>query len=142
MDDDTTLRKLVEEVTSKPGYTSAVGTRVVSVRRGNVVFELPRRPDLLQGDGVFHGGVITALADHAAGAAVTTSLKPNQFVVTVNLQTSFLLPADGELIRANATNVHLGTSLATASVEIAIPRGESSVLCAISTVILKVIARK
>lgn len=58
-----------------------MGTRVVSVERGHVQMAIDRRPDFLQFSGFFHGGVIAALADHAAGGAVTTELSQGRIAV-------------------------------------------------------------
>ena len=55
-------------VTSRPGYTSSLGTKVLLAEPGRVHFVVERRPDLLQFSGFFHGGVIAGLADHAAVA--------------------------------------------------------------------------
>ena len=54
----------------------------------------PRRDDLLQFFGHFHGGVITALADQAAGIAITSRL-PGRIGVTVEIKINFLAPAAG-----------------------------------------------
>jgi uncharacterized protein (TIGR00369 family) len=89
------IRELVERVTYAPGYTSAVGTRVESAEPGYVVMSLAKTDNLLQANGFFHGGVIAGLADHAGGGAVTTAMPPGRFAVTVNLQVSFLAPANG-----------------------------------------------
>src|SRR5688572_13337191 len=98
MSDDNAARALVERVTSRPGYTSAVGTQVALAERGSVHLRLARRTDLLQFNGHFHGGVIAGLADHAAGAAVTTALPPGRIAVTVDLNVNYLSPASGEAV--------------------------------------------
>jgi len=64
---------LAEAVNAK-GFSNAAGFRIVAVAPGSAEVSLPRRPDLLQFFGHFHGGVITALADQAAGIAVTSGL--------------------------------------------------------------------
>ena len=67
MTDRNAIFDLVRDVTARPGYTSAVGTRVLFAEPGEVHMELARRQDLLQFNGFFHGGVISGLADHAVG---------------------------------------------------------------------------
>ena len=64
---------LAEAVNAK-GFTGAAGFRIVAVEPGRAELALTRRDDLLQFFGHFHGGVISALADHAAGMAVTSAL--------------------------------------------------------------------
>jgi hypothetical protein len=82
MTDATSARQLVEMVTSRPGYTSSLGTRVLLAEPGRVHLAVERRADLLQFSGLFHGGVIAGLADHAAGGAVTTMLPAGRIGVT------------------------------------------------------------
>jgi len=54
--------------------------------------------------GHFHGGVITALADQAAGIAVTSGLPAGRIGVTVEIKVNFLEPADGSELVARAQN--------------------------------------
>lgn len=134
-----TPRQLVEMVTTRPGYTSAVGTRVVLAEAGRVHLALDRRPDLLQFSGYFHGGVITGLADHAAGGAVTTMMPPGRIGITVDLHVNFLAPADGESIIAKAKAVPGGKSISVATVDVlSLENGEER-LCALCTVTLRAV---
>src|ERR1044071_9496724 len=87
-----TPRQLVEMVTSRPGYTRAAGTEVLHVEVGIVHLRLRKRPDLLQFNGYFHGGVIAGLADHAAGGAVSTALPSGRIAVTIDLHVNYLAP--------------------------------------------------
>ena len=64
---------LAETINAK-GFSHAAGFRIVAVEPGRAEVALARRDDLVQFFGHFHGGVIAALADHAAGIAVTSGL--------------------------------------------------------------------
>ena len=64
---------LAEAVNAK-GFTGAAGFRIVKVEPGSAELAVTKRSDLVQFFGHFHGGVITALADQAAGVAVTSGL--------------------------------------------------------------------
>jgi uncharacterized protein (TIGR00369 family) len=138
-DADAAARSLVEAVTSRPGYTSSVGTRVVSAVPGEVHLALDRRPDLLQFSGFFHGGVIAGLADHAAGGAVTTALPSGRIAVTVDLHVNFLAPADGDAIVAKAKAVQVGGTICVASVEVVTVAGGVERRCALATVTLRAV---
>jgi uncharacterized protein (TIGR00369 family) len=131
------LRELVERVTSRPGYTSATGVRVLVVEAGHVHMALDRRPDLLQFNGHFHGGVIAGLADHAAGAAVTTALPAGRIAVTVDLHINFLAPADGEAIHAKARAVRAGGTIGVACIDVLTVREGIEQLCAIATATMR-----
>jgi uncharacterized protein (TIGR00369 family) len=131
--------ELVETVTSAPGYTSSMGTRVVVAEAGYVELALDRRSDLLQINGYFHGGVIAGLADHAAGGAVTTALPMGRFAVTVCLQVNFLAPANGETLIARAKAVQAGSTIGVARVDVISLVGGVETACAVATVTLRAV---
>ena len=131
--------QLVEMVTSRPGYTSAVGTRVVLAEVGRVHLALDKRPDLLQFNGFFHGGVVAGLADHAAGGAVTTALPAGRIAVTVDLHINFLSPADSPSILARANAIQVGRTVSVARVEVTTFGTDEERVCAIATVTLRAV---
>lgn len=133
-------RALVERITGLPGFTQAAGVEVMAASPGRVTLGVARRADLLQPNGYFHGGVIAGLADHAAGGAVTTALEGGQFAVTVNLQVSYLAPADGERLIARAHAVQAGRTIGVAQVEVSIERDGAESPCAMATVTLRAVA--
>ena len=136
-----TLRELIETVTSRPGYSRYVGTRVGEVSVGKVAMLLDRRPELLQSSGYFHGGVISGLADHAAGAAVASALPPGKFCLTVNLQVNFLAPADGVRLEARAEAIKVSGSIGSADVRVfSVTGDDTDTLCAVAFVTLRVVA--
>ena len=92
---------LAEALNTK-GFTGATGFRIVSIEPGRAELALTRRDDLVQFFGHFHGGVITALADHAAGIAITSGLPKGKIGVTVEIKVNFLAPADGNELVARA----------------------------------------
>jgi uncharacterized protein (TIGR00369 family) len=139
MSTDTDLRALVESVTARPGHTSAIGTRVVSVERGRVQMEIDRRPDLLQFSGFFHGGVIAALADHAAGGAVTTALPSGRIAVTIDLHVNYLAPAKGDVLCATARAIQVGSTIGVAHVDLTTRIDGTDQACAAALVTLRVV---
>ena len=62
------IRKTLES----QGFTKLVGAEVVSVEPGVVVMAVNRRPEVLQQNGLFHGGVLAYLIDNATTAAAGT----------------------------------------------------------------------
>jgi uncharacterized protein (TIGR00369 family) len=137
MRNEQAMRELVDRVTARPGYTSATGVRVLAVEAGKVHMALDRRPDLLQFNGHFHGGVIAGLADHAAGGAVTTVLPAGRIAVTVDLHINFLAPADGQTLHANARAVRAGSTFGVACIDILTVRDGIEQLCAIATATMR-----
>jgi uncharacterized protein (TIGR00369 family) len=133
------LQQLVRQITTLPGYTSAVGTRVVRVEPGKVALALDRRADLLQFSGVFHGGVIAGLADHAAGGAASTLMPEGKIAVTVELKINYLSPAAGETIVARAETMQSGGTLSVVKVDVVSVTEGREQLCAFCTATMRAI---
>jgi uncharacterized protein (TIGR00369 family) len=120
---------LAETVSAK-GFSHAAGFRITEVKPGYAEVTLPRRDDLLQFFGHFHGGVITALADQAAGIAVTSGLPKGKIGVTVEIKVNFLSPGDGKELIARARTLKMSGSLGVATVEVFTRDEKSERLCA------------
>jgi uncharacterized protein (TIGR00369 family) len=120
---------LAEAVNAK-GFSGAAGFRIVAVEPGRAEVALSRRDDLVQFFGHFHGGVITALADQAAGIAVTSGLPKGRIGVTVEIKVNFLAPADGNELVARAKTLQMSGSISVATVEVFTRGAGSEGLCA------------
>ena len=127
---------LAEAVTAK-GFTRAAGFRVIAVEPGSAEVALSRREDLLQFFGHFHGGVITALADQAAGIAVTSGLPKGRIGVTIEIKVNFLAPADGSELVARAKTLKMSGSIGVATVEVFTRDETSERLCAFCTATMR-----
>ena len=127
---------LAEAINAK-GFSHAAGFRIVAVSAGSAEVALPRRDDLLQFFGHFHGGVITALADQAAGIAVTSSLPAGRIGVTVEIKVNFLSPADGRELIARAKTLKMSGSIGVATVEVFSKEGTKETLCAFCTATMR-----
>jgi uncharacterized protein (TIGR00369 family) len=127
---------LAEAVNAR-GFTAAAGFRIIAVEPGKAELALPRRDDLLQFFGHFHGGVITALADQAAGVAVTSALPKGRIGVTVELKVNFLTPGDGKELIARARILQMSGSIGVATVEVFSKDDSSERLCAFCTATMR-----
>jgi uncharacterized protein (TIGR00369 family) len=127
---------LAEAVNAK-GFSHAAGFRIVAIQPGSAEVLLPRRDDLLQFFGHFHGGVITALADQAAGIAVTSALPKGRIGVTVEIKVNFLAPAAGSELVARAKTLKMSGSIGVATVEVFSKDGASETLCAFCTATMR-----
>jgi uncharacterized protein (TIGR00369 family) len=127
---------LAEAVNAK-GFSHAAGFRIIAVAPGSAEVALSRRPDLLQFSGHFHGGVITALADQAAGIAITSGLPVGRIGVTVEIKVNFLKPADGSQLLARAKTLNMSGSIGVATVEVFSRSETSETLCAFCTATMR-----
>jgi uncharacterized protein (TIGR00369 family) len=127
---------LAETVNAK-GFSHAAGFRIVNVVPGHAEVALARRDDLVQFFGHFHGGVITALADQAAGIAVTSRLPKGRIGVTVEIKVNFLSPADGGELIARARTLKMSGSIGVATVDVFSKDGATETLCAFCTATMR-----
>jgi uncharacterized protein (TIGR00369 family) len=119
------------------GFSHAAGFRIVAVEPGHAEVALARRNDLVQFFGHFHGGVITALADQAAGIAITSGLPKGRIGVTVEIKVNFLSPADGSELIARAKTLKMSGSIGVATVEVFSKNATSETLCAFCTATMR-----
>ena len=87
------------------------GARLVSVKPGEVLIELPYREDLTQQHGYLHAGVITALIDSACGYAALSLMPPQKEVLSAEYKINLLSPADGEVLLAKGMVIKPGKNL-------------------------------
>jgi uncharacterized protein (TIGR00369 family) len=131
--------QLVEQVTALTGFTHSAGVKVISAEPGQVELSLARKPELLQFNHFFHGGVVSGLADHAAGAAATTALPFGKIAVTVDLHVNFLAPASGPTIVAKARTIQVGSTICVVLVEVETEAASGIQLCAVASAVLRVV---
>jgi len=128
---------ILERVMDLPGFPKSAGIRLIAAEPGKVTMALKKRPDLTQFFGHFHGGVITALADHAAGAAATTAMPEGKLAVTVEIKINFLGPADGEEIIARAETIQAGSTIGVVKVEVISQKAGTERVCAFATATMR-----
>ncbi len=97
---------------------------MATVEAGRAVLEIDVRPDLLQQDGFVHGGVLAYLADNALTFAAATLVGPG--VLTAGLAISYLRPAGGTVLRADATAEHATTRQVLSSCDIVAVSGDGA----------------
>ena len=76
-------------------HASAIGMRVISAEKGNVLLALAYAPHLV-GDpdtGVISGGVITSLLDNGSGIATMLSLGTPRAIATLDLRIDYMRAA-------------------------------------------------
>src|SRR5215468_7058598 len=120
-----------------PGFPKSAGIRLVSAEPGKVTMALAKKPELTQFFGHFHGGVITALADHAAGACATSVMPDGKLAVTVEIKINFLSPADGDEIIARAETIQAGSTIAVVKVDVVSQKAGAERLCTFATATMR-----
>jgi len=105
------LRETFEQLTSARGFTKESGFRVREFSDGFVALEVAPKESLVQFMGYVHAGVVTGLADHAAGACYASVLPEGKACLTIELKINFMKPAQGDMLVAEATALSRGKSI-------------------------------
>lgn len=81
------------------------------VSETNLKVTMPIEPLYLNSIGVVHGGIICSLADIAMGNIFGADENNNQKMVTADINTTFLKPAKGKFLIADAVVTKKGRTL-------------------------------
>ena len=127
---DLTLEVAQKLLAAQP-FSLLVGARVTAFGHGGATLELDIREDLQQQNGFLHGGVLAYAADNAITFAAGSALGPD--VLTGGFTISYLRPARGTILRADAKVAHAGRRQATCTCELTtIDAAGTPTLCAIA----------
>jgi uncharacterized protein (TIGR00369 family) len=99
-------------------FPAHLGVKVGALARGYAELKLALRPELLQYQGVAHGGVLAALADTAVAVALMTEVGLAMNFTTVDLHMFYFAPARGPLVHARARIVKPGRRINVGEVDI------------------------
>jgi uncharacterized protein (TIGR00369 family) len=88
-----------------------IGAQLSRIEPGIVEISLPYRTDLTQQNGYLHAGIITTIADSAAGYAAFTLMPAGASVLSVEFKVNLLRPASGEMFLARAEVIKAGKTL-------------------------------
>ena len=103
---------------AKQGLMTTLGASLGRVSPGMVEIIVNPHPAILQQHGFVHGGVVSAIADSAAGYAALSLMPPDTGVLTTEFKINFLAPAAGEHILARGRVVKAGRTLTLAQAEV------------------------
>jgi len=92
-------------------FAEFVGITVLSAEAGRACCAIKLQDYHLNNGGRVHGGVLTALADTAAGLAVRTLRPEGKQSATTDLNIVFIRPPLGDSITADAKVIHAGRQL-------------------------------
>jgi uncharacterized protein (TIGR00369 family) len=109
---------------------TTIGAELARIARGEVWITMVPAPAMTQQHGYVHAGVVTSLLDTACGYAALTLMPPGSEVLTVEFKASFLAPARGDSVRAEATVIRAGRTLSVCRADAFAVQGDQRVIVA------------
>lgn len=85
-----------------------LGMVIEDVEPGHAIARLEVGEDLLNPNGVVHGGVLFTMADTAMGKATLTMLEEGQLCASIEIQMRFLRPVYSGQLEADTTVIRRG----------------------------------
>lgn len=120
----------IRESFERQTYMVSIGAVLGAVNPGSVEIRLPKREDLLQQHGFFHGAVVGAIADNAGGYSSFTLMRAADSVLTVEYKVNIMSPAVGDDLIAVGNVVKAGRTLTVCGSDVfAVTNGKRK-LCA------------
>ncbi|MBQ8103486.1 MAG: PaaI family thioesterase [Afipia sp.] len=116
---DTEFTPIADHIRSnvmRQGFMTHVGAEVTDLTRGTCVLSVDRRPELLQQNGFFHGGVTAFLIDNATTIAAATV--KGQAALTAEYKLNLLAPASGDRLICRARVVKPGRQVSVVAADV------------------------
>jgi uncharacterized protein (TIGR00369 family) len=111
---------------AKAGFLRTIGARLTENSPGRCTIEADHDPGLTQHHGLFHAGVLTTLADNAAGLAALSLMPPGAEVLSVEFKVNFLRPGAGVAAIARAEVLKPGRILTACRADIHMRQADGS----------------
>jgi len=112
----TTIATRIRDSVGRQGFMAHVGATLSELARGSCTLEVERRPELLQQNGLFHGGVTAFLVDNATTIAAAASR--GQAALTAEYKLNLLSPAIGERLICRARVIKPGRQVAVVAADV------------------------
>lgn len=109
---------------------ATIGAEIAHLAPGEVDLRMPYRAELAQQHGFLHAGIVTTLADSAAGYAAFTLMPPEAGVVSVEFKVNLIAPAVGDAFVARARVKKAGRTLTVVNADVFALRGGEEKLVA------------
>jgi uncharacterized protein (TIGR00369 family) len=115
---DDQIADRVRNDAEKQAFLRFIGAKLTAIHRGYAEFSMPFRPELGQQHGFLHAGVITTIADVAAGYAAYSVMPAASEVLSVEFKVNLLRPGVGERFVARARVVKAGRTLTVVQADV------------------------
>jgi uncharacterized protein (TIGR00369 family) len=123
-------------------FMGHLGARLERVEPGFCEIRLFHKPELTQQHGFFHAGVISTVADTAAGYAAYSLMPAGVTVMSVEFKLNLLLPGDGPQLIGRGQVVKAGRTLTACRADVYKISDETETLCATALLTMMAVRRQ
>jgi uncharacterized protein (TIGR00369 family) len=125
-------RQKVEDSFNSQKFMDFIGAKLVDVKPGFCEIHLPFKEELTQQNGFFHAGIISTLADNAAGYASFSLMEEDASILSVEFKLNLISPGVGDLLVARANVLKSGRTLTICRADVFAVKDGVEKLCAAS----------
>jgi acyl-CoA thioesterase len=118
-------------------FEHTLDVRVRERHDDGVTCECAIRTELLNSQGVLHGGVIACIADEAAWWAIDVHTPNGKTCTTTELKVNYLLPMTGEKVVARAVLLRVGKHLCVSRVDMSADGGRLAAVAIVTYMFLQ-----
>ena len=104
----------IKQSFAQQSIMNLIGAELSLLEPGIIEITLPYRVDLTQQHGYLHAGIVTTIADSAAGYAAYSLMPAGAEVLSVEFKVNLLRPARGKSFLASAEVIKPGRTLTVA----------------------------
>ena len=112
-----TVKFIKGALNSSPFYR-LLGMEVVDIKENYSRLRIPFKKELLQIQGVAHGGVVASIADAAVAIALFSLVDLNDILSTIELKVNYLAPIKSGEIIAEGRIIHKGSRIAVGEADV------------------------
>ena len=122
-------RRVRDSFAAQP-FMATLGARLTDLQPGSCQIALAFDPRLTQQHGFLHAGVVSTLADNAAGYAAFSLMPAQAQVLTTEFKINLLNPARGQAFLGRAQALKAGRTLTVCESSVYAVDGGTETLCA------------
>ncbi len=125
-------KQKVQESFNRQKFMHFINAELLKVEPGYCEIKLPFSENLTQQHGFFHAGVVSTIADNAAGYSAFSLMEATSSILTVEFKINLIAPAKGENLIGKSKVIKSGKTLTICQVEVYAGNDEEYKLCAVA----------
>lgn len=122
----------VRESFARQPFMATLNAELTKLGPGFCEIALPYDIRFTQQHGYFHAGIVSTLADNAAGYAAYSLMEASSSILTVEFKLNLLAPADGQRIIGRSWVLKYGKTLTVCRSDVFVVKNGTEKLCGAS----------